>query len=152
MWRVPENLWITTGMAEGETPLNAFDNALLAAGIGNLNLIKVSSICPKNARITERKPEFEAGTLVPAVFTSVGSGVQGEEISCAIGIGIGRGTYGVMMEHAHVGPLDVTEKVVREMVEGAFRRRGLPLEEVVVRSCHYRVERIGCVVAAVLMW
>ena len=152
MWRVPENLWITTGVAEGETPLNAFDNALLVAGIGNLNLIKVSSICPKVARITAQKPDFEAGMLVPAVFTSVGSHVPGEEISCAVGIGIGRGTYGVMMEHAHRGPLEVTEKVVREMVEGAFRRRGLPLEEVVVRSCRHRVERIGCVVAAVLMW
>ena len=36
----------TVGHAEGGTPLNAFDNALLAAGIGNINLVKVSSIIP----------------------------------------------------------------------------------------------------------
>ena len=32
--------------AEGRTPLDAFDNALLAAGIGNVNLLKISSIVP----------------------------------------------------------------------------------------------------------
>src|SRR5206468_7432297 len=36
----------TAGNAEGSTPLNAFDNALLAAGIGNINLVRISSILP----------------------------------------------------------------------------------------------------------
>ena len=40
----------TAGRAEGGTTLNAFDNALLAAGIGNINLIKVSSILPLTSR------------------------------------------------------------------------------------------------------
>ena len=40
----------TAGHAEGGTTLNAFDNALLAAGIGNINLIKVSSILPPRSR------------------------------------------------------------------------------------------------------
>ena len=38
----------TTAAAEGGTPLNAFDNALLAGGIGNVNLVKIirrSSVC-----------------------------------------------------------------------------------------------------------
>ncbi len=37
---------ITSGRAEGPTKLNAFDNALLDAKIGDVNLIKVSSILP----------------------------------------------------------------------------------------------------------
>ena len=32
--------------AEGGTKLNAFDNALLKAGIGNANLVKLSSVVP----------------------------------------------------------------------------------------------------------
>ena len=36
----------TAGNAEGGTSLNAFDNALLAAGIGNINLVRISSILP----------------------------------------------------------------------------------------------------------
>ena len=38
--------------AEGGTKLNAFDNALLAAGIGS-NLLKVSSILPPEAEYVE---------------------------------------------------------------------------------------------------
>ena len=51
---------ITSGKAEGPTILNAFDNALLDAGIGDVNLIKVSSILPTGAEIVEL-PNFQLG-------------------------------------------------------------------------------------------
>jgi len=44
---------ITSGRSEGPTRLNAFDNALLDAGIGDVNLITVSSILPKDTEIVE---------------------------------------------------------------------------------------------------
>lgn len=47
---------ITSGKSEGPTKLNAFDNALLDAGIGNVNLIPVSSIIPASAKIVELPP------------------------------------------------------------------------------------------------
>lgn len=50
-WSTPDCIWPTSGHAEGITELNAFDNALLNAGIGNLNLIKLSSIVPANVEI-----------------------------------------------------------------------------------------------------
>ena len=50
----------TAGRAEGGTPLNAFDNALLAAGIGNINLIKVSSILPPGVELIAL-PQDQAG-------------------------------------------------------------------------------------------
>ncbi len=46
-WKPVTKAATTSGSAEGTTPLNAFDNALLAAGIGNINLVKVSSILPR---------------------------------------------------------------------------------------------------------
>jgi arginine decarboxylase len=51
----------TAGIAEGSTPLNAFDNALLAAGIGNVNLIKVSSILPPGIELVAL-PRIKPGT------------------------------------------------------------------------------------------
>ena len=51
---------ITSGKAEGPSKLNAFDNALLDAGIGDVNLIKVSSILPKNT--------LSIKTITPRVF------------------------------------------------------------------------------------
>ena len=45
--KTPNAIWASAGAAEGDTELNAFDNALLAAQVGNLNLIRVSSVLPK---------------------------------------------------------------------------------------------------------
>ena len=45
----PDILWVTHGEAEGDTKLNAFDNALIAAGIGHWNLVKVTSVAPQAA-------------------------------------------------------------------------------------------------------
>lgn len=42
---------ITTGTGEGPTPLAAFDQALLDAGVANYNLIYLSSIIPPNSVI-----------------------------------------------------------------------------------------------------
>lgn len=39
---------ITKGTGSGPTPLSAFDAALYAAGIGNYNLIHLSSVIPPN--------------------------------------------------------------------------------------------------------
>ena len=35
--KTPNAIWASAGAAEGDTELNAFDNALLAAQVGNLN-------------------------------------------------------------------------------------------------------------------
>ena len=43
----------TSGHAEGGSSLNAFDNALLVAGIGNINLVKISSIVPPEVALVE---------------------------------------------------------------------------------------------------
>ena len=49
--QIPNAVWASAGAAEGDTELNAFDNALLAAQVGNLNLIRVSSVLPQDATV-----------------------------------------------------------------------------------------------------
>ena len=66
----------TSGSAEGETSLNAFDNALLAAGIGNINLVKVSSILPPEAEVVDL-PRLRPGAIVPTAFAAMTSEVPG---------------------------------------------------------------------------
>lgn len=43
---------ITTGAGRAPTPIAAFDLALLAAGIGNANLLTLSSVIPPGSRVT----------------------------------------------------------------------------------------------------
>src|SRR5262249_30689843 len=57
----------TAGNAEGGTPLNAFDNALLAAGIGNINLVRISSIVPPGVELLPL-PRIKPGAIVPTAF------------------------------------------------------------------------------------
>ena len=71
------------GHAEGKTPLNAFDNALLAAGIGNVNLLKISSIVPPNTRIIAL-PRIKPGSIIPMAYASMVSEVPGEIIAAAV--------------------------------------------------------------------
>jgi arginine decarboxylase len=147
----PDLLWVTGGASEGSTPLNAFDNALLAAGIGDLNLIKVSSIVPAGAKLADAPLAIEPGSLVPAVYSVVHSDTAGETICAAVGIGIGKDSHGMIFEH-HASAPEVAERVVSGMVEEGFSRRGLPLERLIVRVADHRVERVGCAVAAVVLW
>ena len=147
----PDLLWATSGAAEGLTELNAFDNALMAAGIANLNLMKVSSVIPAGARLSEQPLVIVPGTLVPTVYSVHSSTVPGETISSAVGLGFSRTGHGMIFEH-HSGSAIAAERVVREMVEEGFSRRGLDLAEVVVRAAEHTVDRVGCTVAAVVLW
>jgi len=147
----PDILWATAGSAEGLTELNAFDNALMAAGIANLNLIKISSVIPAGARLTDTPLEITPGSLVPTVYSVQSSTVPGETIASAVGLGFSRDRHGMIFEH-HTGSAVVAERVVREQVAEAFERRGMELAEVVVRVAEHTVERNGCTVAAVVLW
>src|SRR5260370_22066314 len=74
----------TVGSAEGGSPLNAFDNALLAAGIGNVNLVKISSIIPPDVAIVDL-PKIRPGALIPTAYAAITSDVPGQRLAAALG-------------------------------------------------------------------
>ncbi|MCS7174033.1 MAG: arginine decarboxylase, pyruvoyl-dependent [Armatimonadetes bacterium] len=151
MWMVPKAITLTAGSGEGSTEINAFDRALLNAGIANLNFLRVTSILPAGCRVVPMR-RIPAGTLMPAVYARISSHVPGERIAAAIGVGFSEDSYGVIMEYSHRGTAENAEQIVRRMVREAFESRDLRLREVVVESTEHVVERIGCSVAAVLFW
>jgi arginine decarboxylase len=145
-------LWLTQGTAEGDTKLNAFDNALIAAGIGQFNLVKVTSVAPQLASVASEPIDIEAGAVVPAVLASAQSSQAGQLITACIGIGFSKGSHGMIMEHAGPGDPEEMEPIVRRMIDESFARRGIFLERVVVRSASHCVERMGAAVSAVVLW
>jgi len=148
----PTIYWATEGHAEGDTPLNAFDNALIGAKVGQWNLVKLTSVAPKGVERVFEPIEIEPGSIVPAVISSVVSERPGELITACIGIGLGKNSHGMIMEHSGAGTPEEMEAEVRRMVHESFMRRGLELETVVMRSVSHTVERIGSCVAAVILW
>ena len=73
------------------------------------------------------------------------------QIGGQVGIGVGHGSHGMIYE-SHGTSRNEVEATVRQMIDEGFARRGLRLKEVIVRSIEHKVERIGCAVAAVVLW
>ncbi|MFQ5848633.1 MAG: pyruvoyl-dependent arginine decarboxylase [Candidatus Methylomirabilales bacterium] len=147
----PVSYTLAAGAAEGPTPLNAFDNALLAAGIGNVNLMRVSSILPPGAKYVEAL-QIPPGSLVPTAYCTWTSGIPGERIAAAVGVGLSRDSFGVIMEYEGRGTREKAEAEVRRMLEVAFEQRQMKLHDVRVRGVDYRVKALGSVVAATVLW
>jgi len=148
MLPTPKKFKIVAGSSEGKTLLNSFDNALLDAGVGNVNLLRVSSILPPDSEFV---PELvlPPGSLVPIAYGYVISEKKGEKIAACVGIGFSKDTFGVIMEYAAKGTKEEAEAKIRQMLENAFETRGIPLVDTMLASCEHVVENVGCAFAAV---
>jgi arginine decarboxylase len=74
---MPTRYFLVSGASEGYTPLNAFDGALLQAGIGNTNLVRMSSIVPPHCQEISPIP-LPLGALVPVAYASITSDEPGQ--------------------------------------------------------------------------
>ena len=117
----------TAGHAEGGTALNAFDNALLAAGIGNINLVRISSILPTGVNLVPL-PRIKPGAIIPTAFAAQTSEVPGEVIAAAVGWALpeDRDKNGMIMEFHDKATREEAEQAIVQMLEEAFRVRGEP--------------------------
>lgn len=55
MVRIALNIYVTTGVGEASTSLAAFDCALFQAGIGDYNLVVLSSVIPPAANVLRKQ-------------------------------------------------------------------------------------------------
>ena len=151
-WKKVTKMAATAGSAEGGTTLNAFDNALLAAGIGNINLVRVSSIVPPEVDIVPL-PRIRPGAIVPTAYAAITSDAPGELIAAAVGYALpeDRTKAGVIMEYHDHTDRASAERAVRAMLDEAFRVRGETVREVRVVAVEHWVTAIGCALAAVTL-
>ncbi|MCR4397773.1 MAG: arginine decarboxylase, pyruvoyl-dependent [Firmicutes bacterium] len=147
----PTKYTLVSGASEGATGLNAFDGALLRAGIGNVNLVKVSSILPPGAAYAGSLA-IPPGSLVPVAYAAITSETPGDVIAAAVGIGRSRDTFGIIMEFSGHCTREEAEEKVRLMIEDACKKRGMIPADVDVVGVQHKVERAGCAFAAVPMW
>ncbi|QUH22926.1 arginine decarboxylase, pyruvoyl-dependent [Methanobacterium alkalithermotolerans] len=140
---------ITSGTAEGPSPLNAFDNALLNAGIGDVNLIKVSSIIPRHTKIVEL-PELTPGDMINCVLSHVSSDNKGDFISAAIAVATSS-DFGCVVEHSGVNedPSKIRAEAI-SMVKYMMDVRNKSIKELVVEEINHKVENQGSAVAALV--
>jgi len=152
MLPMPTKYKLVAGSSEGSTLLNAFDGALLTAGAGNLNLLRVSSVLPPGA-VYDENLVIPPGNLVPTAYGAIDSDVPETIISAAVGVGIpDDGSFGMIMEVSGEFTKEVAEETVRNMLIEAFEMRKKHLADIKVKSAQHKVKKIGCAFAGVLLW
>ncbi len=150
MFQEFEHFAVKKGIGKDDvSTLNAIDNAYLDAGVGDLNLIRVSSILPKGIKKVSRVDK-EFGSFLPCVLAEA-VGVK-NEVAAGIGYGFDKDGGGYVVEHSLcMEDIDMEEfdnqieKKVKEM--GGIR--DITLEKVQVESIKTKIEdsKFGCAVA-----
>jgi arginine decarboxylase len=155
MVNTPNVFCLVKGASEGRTRLNAFDNSLLNAGVGDTNLMRMSSILPPGAQQREIGDlDLPGGGLIPLAYASIDSTTPGRFISSAIAVGIpeDESQPGVIMEFEDHSKLENVEEIVRQMVIDAFETRDRALKEIKSIGIEHKVENCAATFAAAVLW
>ncbi len=149
---VPSKFFITSAAAVSEiSDLNAFDKALIAAGIGEQNLVSVSSVIPIGAQKVEIK-ELPMGAVTHCVLAQM-RGTEGETIAAGIAYAYrkdGKGGY-VAEGHIHGSAESLREILTWKMDEMA-RIRGVEFDVInfEFRELEIPMDHYGCCIAALV--
>ncbi len=149
----PAKYFLVHGCAEGPSLLNAFDAALMNAGVGNTNLVRLSSILPPGCE--EVAPlRLPQGALVPTAYASVTSDTPGQTITAAVAVALPEDAAhcGLIMEYHDRAPRETVEGRARQMAEDGMAFRGKRVREVRSVAAEHVVRRTGAAFAGVILW
>lgn len=150
MNEIPKKAALVSAGEDGETELEAIDNALLKAGIGNLNLVPVSSIFPPKCEFSAL-PEIKPGTITPTAIAQVSSSKTGQRISASVSVAMSEKSEGVISEYEgkKIGKEKAREKS-ESMAKRMIRKRGLEIKKIKTASAEHVVKKSGAAIAAVV--
>lgn len=153
IFKMPTRYFLASGTSEGYTPLNAFDGALLQAGIGNTNIVKMSSIVPPHCKLVA-PIALPPGAIVPAAYAAITSDVPGEIISAGVAVALpeDEDQNGLIMEYSAKGERHKIEEIVRNMALEGMKLRGWEIKDLKSIAIEYRVKKIGAALAAAVLW
>jgi arginine decarboxylase len=153
IFKTPTQYFLVSGASDGCTPLNAFDGALLRAGIGNTNIVKMSSIVPPHCQLIAPVP-LPPGALVPAAYAAITSDIPGEMISAGVAVALpeDENQNGLIMEYSAKGDRRKIEEIVRNMAVEGMKLRGWKIKELKSIGIEYKVKKVGAALAAVVLW
>ncbi len=155
MFNNPPTIYsIKAASAEGFSELNAFDVALLKSGVGNTNLVKMSSILPPNCLKVDNIV-LPPGDLVPVAYAAITSRKKGEIISAAVAIAIPKDKTqnGLIMEYEdrNVTKEEAEAKVIK-MAKWGMEYREYEIESIESIATSHVVENYGAAFACVVLW
>jgi arginine decarboxylase len=116
---------IRTASGTGRTLLSAWDDALWLAGVANYNLIRLSSVIPRQARLsyTNEPVVGEHGDQLYCVYASTLAENQGDTAWAGIGWTRAEDGRGLFVEHSATNEESLSE-LIRLSLEDMMERRG----------------------------
>jgi arginine decarboxylase len=152
---LPKAFFMTKGKASSAiSPLNAFDEALMDAGITQCNIVSVSSILPPDAKEIE-PVSLTPGTITFAVLArmdggsreTIGTGVAYAICSSQLGSG-----YGIVAEAHGYKDERALKAELKYKLDQMAKVRGLIVKQVkyTVESMEVPRGKDGCVVSALV--
>ncbi|MEM3828001.1 MAG: arginine decarboxylase, pyruvoyl-dependent [Conexivisphaerales archaeon] len=145
---------LSTSSADALTPLNAFDLALLRSDVGNVNLVKISSILPPSCKY-QLNLRLPLGALVPVAYASITSSKEGQTIASAVSVAIPKDPKlnGLIMEYSSVDSnKETVEDVVTQMARWGMEKRGYEIDKIISIGSEHTVRDNGCTFACVILW
>jgi len=123
---------LVTSSGCGGTELSAFDDALYSANVGNLNIVKISSIIPPFSKKCDNIPDSIAdGSMIHCAFSYKVCKEVGKQIVSVLGVAIpdDLNLSGVIMEHSipqsNSARLDSGKESVKNSLKEAMIRRNI---------------------------
>ena len=149
---VPSEFFVTSGSSVSDvSDLNAFDLALMEAGIEEQNLVAVSSIIPPDAKLTEPK-RLPMGAITHCVLAQM-RGRGGDMISAGIGYAFRKDGYGGYVAEGHgFGDSESMRDELYRKVKEMERIRNIELSEpvTIVRELEIPEGTFGCCIASLV--
>lgn len=148
----PQYYTIVSGRGESEHKLVAFDKALLDAGVGDYNLLKVSSIIPSGCKFQETVNITKGSVLYTAYAEMIVQDGQIGSTAVAIAFPKNAKENGVIFEYSSYN--DNAEEVVRSMCKEAMSSRERAIKDIKCSSIVIKgsPNKYVCGVSAVVMW
>jgi len=149
----PTKFFLVAGHSEGLTPLNAFDSALLDSGVGNTNLVRMSSILPPGSKKI-KAIKIPEGSLLPVAYASKVSTIVGEMVASGVAVAIPKNPKkpGLIMEYSAAGYKKEVEEIVRHMAAEGMRYRRCKVKQIISKAVQHKVDNTGATFAAVVLW
>lgn len=133
----PTKFFVTSGEAISTvSDLNAFDQALLKAGIGELNIVPVSSILPVGVKQVDRR-RLPMGAITYCVLAQQ-RGNEGELISAGIAYAFREDGQGGYVAEGH---LHGTQKSLKEVLQWKMEEMA-KLRHVELKKIYYKTEEL----------
>ena len=121
-----------TGVGASKSALVSFDKALLNSGVGNYNLVRLSSILPAKCQKTG-KVDLTEGSLLPTAYSTISSNNLGDILVSVIGVGfpVNKDKVGVIMEYSAIGKTaNEAVDILKNMIVEAFETRNWALDRI----------------------